>query len=111
MLDDNTDIEKQKYIALSAIKRAFGTKEDESGATLFVSLHLSEIKKEYWQNLLGTADPSPAQVLDVLELQSCWGDERGLSTFDFTLPHDVTNYVISVRFNKTGDVAEITMES
>jgi hypothetical protein len=32
-------------------------------------------------------------------------------TFDFTLSEGVTNYVISVHFNESGQVGEITMES
>lgn len=46
-------------------------------------------------------------------LRSHWGDEDddGIDTFDFTLPEDITDYVISVRFDEEGQVEEITMES
>ncbi len=46
-------------------------------------------------------------------LRSHWGDEDddGIDTFDFTLPEDVTDSVISVRFDEKGQVEEITMES
>jgi hypothetical protein len=49
----------------------------------------------------------------MLELRSHWGAEAedGLDTFDFTLPDDVTNYVIAVRFNEDGEVHDISMES
>jgi hypothetical protein len=52
-------------------------------------------------------------VLDILEFQSHWSgeDDDGIETFDFTLPEDITNYVISVHLNESGQVEEITMES
>lgn len=31
--------------------------------------------------------------------------------FDFTLPDDITNYVICVRFDEEGQIEEITVES
>jgi hypothetical protein len=44
-------------------------------------------------------------------LQSHWGGDDELKTFDFTLPDDATNYLISVRFDEDGDVSGISMES
>lgn len=40
-----------------------------------------------------------------------WGGDNDLDTFDFTLPDDVTQYVISVSFDETGAVEGISMES
>ena len=112
MPEENPEVERRKELALAAIKAAYGTEEDEFGATLFVSHHLEEIEKEYWKRILGTEIPSAQEVLDILVLQSHWGDEEdGIDTFDFTLPEEVTNYVISVAFDEEGNVDEVTMES
>lgn len=113
MFASRDEIERRQKAALAAIKRAFGTEEeDEYGATLFVTHHLNEIEESYWQKRLGTANPAPSRVLEILELRSHWGEEEdGIDTFDFTLPGGVTDYVISVRFDETGSVEEITMES
>jgi hypothetical protein len=110
---NHDEIEKRTKAALTAIKRAFGMEDDEYGATLFVSHHLTEVEEAYWQKHLGTAHPEPKSVLDILELQSHWGEEGddGIHTFDFTLPEGATQYVISVRFDESGQVEEITMES
>ncbi len=107
------EIERRKTAAISAIKNAFGTEADEYGATLFVSHHLEEIEQEYWQAILGSPVPEPEQVLDILVLQSHWGDENsdGMDTLDFTLPGGVTDYLISVSFDGAGEVEEISMES
>lgn len=107
------EIVRREKLAISAIKSAFGTEDDEYGATLFVSHHLEEIEKDFWKKHLGTTEPEPRQVLDILVLRSHWGDEDddGIDTFDFTLPEDITDYVISVRFDEEGQVEEITMES
>ncbi len=107
------EIERRRNTALNAIKQAFGTAADEHGATLFVSHHLEELGDDYWQKHCGTAQPKPEQVLNILTLLSHWGDDEddGIDTFDFSLPGDVTNYVISVSFDDNGGVEGITMES
>ena len=99
--------------ALAAIKSAFGTGADEFGATLFVSHHLDELDPAYWESRLGTAEPEPSQVLDLLVLDPNWGqeDDDDIDSFDFTLPDGVTDYVISVNFDEKGQVTEISMES
>jgi hypothetical protein len=113
MTATNEEIERRKEIALQAIKAALGTEEDEYGATLFVSHHLEEVEDSYWTKHLQEPSPAPARVLDLLILKSHWGDEDddGIDTFDFTLPGNATNYVVSVRFDDDGQVEEIAMES
>ncbi|MCA9030569.1 MAG: DUF2004 domain-containing protein [Planctomycetaceae bacterium] len=113
MATDKNEIERRRITALAAIKQAFGTAADKFGGTLFVSHHLEELDADYWQKLCGTAQPKPEQVLDILTLRSHWGedDEDGIDTFDFSLPDDATNYVVSVSFDENGDVVGITMES
>ncbi|MFT6909933.1 MAG: hypothetical protein ACJAS1_006660 [Oleiphilaceae bacterium] len=102
------DIRKREKIALTSINSAFGTEDDEYGATMFVSHHIEEIESEYWLKHLGTPTPKPADVLNILQLKSHWDDD---CVFDFTLPEDVTDYVVSVRFGENGEVEEISMES
>ena len=87
------------------------TADDEFGATLFVSHHLKELDSTYWKKHLSTETPEPRRVLELLELHSHWGGDDEIDTFDFTLPEEVTNYVISVSYDDSGDVSEITMES
>jgi hypothetical protein len=52
-------------------------------------------------------------VLGLLRLQSHRGDEDddGLDTLDFSLPGDVSNYVLCVRFDEDGEIDEISMKS
>lgn len=106
-------IEKRKKIALSAIRKAFGTEEDEEGATLFVEHHLEEIGGDYWKKHLGTEKPEPERVLELLQLVSPTEDDGDdeLDLFDFTLPEGVTDYLLSVCFDEDGEISEITMES
>ena len=101
------ELESRKREALESIKSAFGTKEDEYGATLFVSHHLEELDSDYWVKHLGAAKPEPKEILNLLQFQS---QDNGL-VFDFSLPEEVTNYVVSVSFDETGNVEDISMES
>jgi predicted DNA-binding WGR domain protein len=107
------EVERRMAVALTAIKRMMGKREGKWSVTLFVSHHLKELEAAYWKKHTGKARPSAEKVLDLLELRSHWGedDEDGMDTFDFTLPGNVTNYVISVRFDEEGDVEDIEMES
>lgn len=106
----NNEIENREKSAIAAIRSTFGTEDGESGATLFIEHHLSEIEGDYWQKHLGNPKPDPIKVLDILVLRSHWGGEDDIETFDFTLPENVTDYVISVRFDESGQVEDISME-
>ncbi len=112
------EIERRRNAAIDAIRRAHGTAEHGHGVTLFVSHHLDEIDAEYWLKHCGVARPNATKVLDILVLQSHWGcdddgepNDDGIDSFDFTLPDDTTNYVLSVRFDERGDVSGVSMES
>jgi hypothetical protein len=105
------EIRRRENAARAAIKRAFGAADDEYGATLFVSHHLQELDSSYWKKHLSTESPDPSRILELLELRSHWGGGDDIETFDFTLPEDVTNYVISVKFDKSGKVSAVEMES
>jgi Protein of unknown function (DUF2004) len=104
------EIEKREKSALVAIRNSFGI-DGESSVNLFVEHHLEEIEGEYWRKHLGAEKPEPVTLLDILVLQSHWGGADEIETFDFTLPEDATNYVISVRFDQSGQVHDISMES
>ena len=49
---DNATIQKRAESARAAIKAAYGTEDDEYGATLFVSHHLAEIDEV--QRIIGS---------------------------------------------------------
>lgn len=111
MARKSEEIARREGVALVAIRAALGTEEDEYGATLFISHHLKDVDAKYWRAHLGIDKPTPAQVFGILRFHRCWGGAEGLAVFDFTLPDDVTQYVISVRFNSAGEVESISMES
>ena len=105
------EIKRREAAARAAINRAFGTADDEFGATLFVSHHLEELDSSYWKKHLFMETPDPRRVLELLELRSHWGGNDEIDTFDFTLPEEITEYVISAKFDESGEVSEVTMES
>lgn len=113
MNDNTNEVARRAMVAQAAIKQALVDNDGDSCVALFVSHHLEEIGASYWQQYAGTPSPSPTQVLDLLELRSHWGaeDDNGIDTFDFTLPGDVTDYVIAVRFDESGNVESVEMES
>jgi len=105
-----TDIENRRQLALEAIRQAFGTESGEDSVGLFIEHHMAEIPEAYWANHLGTNNPDPASVLGLLQFRSSWGGDD-LEYFDFTLPGEVTNYVVSVHFDSSGRIEDISMES
>lgn len=104
------EVERRAKLALDAIQKAYGTGAGEFSTTMFVEHHLEELPQDYWQERIGTASPDPASVLALLELKSNWG-ESDIENFDFSLPGDITDYVLSVRFNDSGEIDEVSMES
>src|SRR5215831_8173428 len=118
MKPSTKEIQRRTTAALLAIKQAMNESDDDCSVKLFVSHHLQELDAAYWKKHTGKPRPSPKKVLDLLELRSHWGedddgdiDENGIETFDFTLPGDVTQYVICVKFDEDGEVEDIEMES
>ncbi len=114
MQADQREIGRREKVALAAIKQSLNTEAGEFGASLFASHHLEELDGAYWKEHLDTPRPEPAGVLSLLCLQSHWSDdddENGIDIFDFCLPGDVSNYLLSVRFDENGEVEKIAMES
>lgn len=109
----NEEIKRRQSIALAAIKSAYGTEDDQYGVTLFVSHHLEELQGIYWEEHLKDSWPDPLRILGLLELQSpsAIEDPPDMDTFDFTLPGNVTDHLLCVRFDKDGEIEEISMES
>ena len=94
--------------ALEGIKQSSGTEQGEYGIDEFVSHHLDELPVSYWEKHLGTAKPTNEQIINLLIMRSKWEDEE---VYDFTLPDDVTDYVVSVSFDEDGLIEDISMES
>jgi hypothetical protein len=61
------DIKRREAVAQAAIKQAYGTADDEFGATLFVSHHLAQVDSSYWSKHLSTETPDPRRVLELLK--------------------------------------------
>ena len=111
-MDEDVSSERQAT-ARQAIKSFYGKPEGEYGPTLFVSHHLQELEPEFWLKTVGVQRPSPEQILDALVFVDAWTADDGdtVNTFDFGLPGDVSNYLLSVRFEDDGRVQGVSMES
>jgi len=94
--------------ALNGIKASSGTEQGEYGIDEFVSHHIQELPRTYWKKHLGTASPSHEQVIGLLILCCKWEDAE---VYDFTLPEEVTDYVVSVSFDEDDAIKDIVMES
>lgn len=105
------ELARRESAARQAIKTDFDMENEDSAAAMFVAFHLEELEGGYWQQHMGTARPDPSAVPDILVLREHWGEEDEMEFFDFTLPGDVSNYVISVHFDAKGKVDDISMES
>ncbi|MEM6275237.1 MAG: DUF2004 domain-containing protein [Myxococcota bacterium] len=113
MPGSSQDLSRRETEARTHLESVYGTPEDEFGATLFVAHHLGEIDAAYWMKHTGTSEPSARQVLRLLELRVDPEEEEDLQlrALDFTLPDDVTNYVVCVEFDDLGKIAGVSMES
>jgi hypothetical protein len=105
------ELARRESAARQAIKTDFDMENEDSAVAMFVAFHLEELDGGYWQQHMGTARPDPSAVPGILVLREHWGEEDEMEFFDFTLPGDVSNYVISVHFDAKGKVDDISMES
>src|ERR1700722_7134293 len=99
MAANELELRKREATARAEFHRGVATPDDEVGGTLFESHHLAERDPSYWKKHLSTGTPEPGRVLDLLVLKSHWGGNDELDTFDFTLPGQITDYVLSVTFD------------
>jgi hypothetical protein len=102
------EIEKREIESISALKKSLN---DDYSTKLFISHHLTEINSEYWIEHLGCAKPNSIDIINILVLKEHWGGDADIDIFDFTLPDNVTDYVLSVSFDDSGKINEISMDS
>lgn len=106
-------LQQREKLARAAMQLALEDQQAEDSVDLYIQHHLEEIEPEYWVKHFGTSSPTPLQVLDVLVLKHDGDDEEieAYEMLDFSLPDQVTNYVICVSFDSHGQVIDISMES
>ena len=107
-------MKKKEYeqVALLKIMSLLEVSSGEDDVTLFVDHHLAELEPDYFSKTFGTPTPNASQILHSLVLVGSWSseDDGNVDVFDFSLPGNVTNYLLSVRFS--GEEAEqVSMES
>lgn len=91
---------------------AANEKNEENSVVLFASHHLAELDAESLEAATGQAKPDQKTLLSKLVLLDSWTDEdTGTHVMDYTLPNDVTNYLLSVKYDAAGTLIEIEMES
>jgi hypothetical protein len=111
-MDYSTGNHQKEIAALTELRSLLGTPEGEDNVELFIEHHLAELEADYFSKALGTPKPEASLVLSSLVLVASWSyeDDGIINVFDFSLPEEVTNFVLSVRFS--GDeVEEVSMES
>lgn len=117
-MDNN--LAKKEQLARQAFADALVTGQFKDSVLLFIEHHLEEIEAEYWQEYFGTNQPSAGQIIAKLEVEDrSWLEDEELdedeieyyhNKLDFSLPDEVTQYVLCVKF-KDGQVVDISMES
>lgn len=109
----NSKNEKRIELAKAKICSSYGTEDGEFSSNLFVELHLEEMESEYWIEHFDCEKPSPQTLLNGLLLIDSWDSEEDgvIDTYDFSLPNDASNYMLSVRFDSKDNIIEFNMES
>ncbi len=105
---DNLKLRQKR--ASEELKKIFNTEKGVDNINVFIEHHKKEISTDYWKEHLKTSNPTSLEILNYIEFKTAWG-ENDIEYLDFTLPDDVTQYVLSVHFNTDGDIDYISMES
>ncbi|SDY53779.1 DUF2004 domain-containing protein [Acinetobacter kyonggiensis] len=113
-MNNTEQIQKLEQKARAAMLSVYQNDTDDNAVRLYAEHHLEELEPEYWLKNLGTATPQPLQILKVLELSPHidWvlGEDENYR-IDFTLPEEVTQYVLCVELDRDEMVVGISMES
>ncbi len=99
-------IEEKVKIAHAAIIKDFES-ENEFGTRLFLEHHLEELDSTELEEITGSDNPTIEELLKTI----VWIDNESEEMIDFSLPNDMTNYVICVHMDEDGNVEEVSMES
>jgi hypothetical protein len=110
------ELEELDQRARDAILDAYAddVDDDEDGpVSMFVAHLTEEIDSADQTTLFGTATPTGSAFLQKLILRSVSfhadGDEDDFSRFDYTLPGDLTQYVVAVRFDAGANPVGVDM--
>ena len=112
-MSEQAIVKGREQLARAAMRAALENQQAEDSVELFIQHHLEEIEPDYWKKYSGSTVPTPLQVLDLLVLAAPWESDEidSREMLDFTLPDEITQYVICVSFNTEGHVIDISMES
>ena len=112
-MSEQAIVKGREQLARVAMRAALENQQAEDSVELFIQHHLEEIEPDYWKKYFGSAVPTPLQVLDLLVLAAPWESDEidSREMLDFTLPDEITQYVICVGFDAKGQVIDISMES
>lgn len=112
-MSEQAIVKGREQLARVAMRAALENQQEGDSVELFIQHHLEEIEPDYWKKYFGSAVPTPLQVLDLLVLADPWESDETDSRemLDFTLPDEITQYVICVSFDAKGQVIDISMES
>ena len=113
-----SDLEALDRVARTALLDA--NTDDEEGydpVSLFITHHLDELDKNAVATLFGSTTPSTQVFLAKLVLAAVSfhpeqdDEDEAFATFDYTLPGELTDYMLSVRFDGDSNPIDIDMES
>ena len=99
-----------KAVAFAAIRKDYDDSPMEGVVGRFISHHREIFDREEWEGASIPYPPTSVDVLAAIECREIWEDAEAYMC-DFSLPADLTNYVICVRIGRGGDVESVDMES
>ncbi len=93
------------------------SEKPEGTVGIYLSHHAEELSEKELLKIFGIDDPDDLTIdhlLDALQLKRIGlypGDESFVAVFDYTIDEEATDYLLSVTFDKDGEVAGLSMES
>lgn len=112
-MSEQAIVKGREGVARVAMQAALENQQAKDGVELFIQHHIEEIEPAYWEKYSGSVAATPLQVLDLLLLAEQWerDDIDCREMLDFTLPDEMSQYVICISYDEKGQVSDISMES
>lgn len=99
---------------LAAIKDAFerDSSNYDSSVLLFAADQIHSLSEENLKAATGDPEPDHRTILGALIFDKEWTDKKtGYTRMDYTLPVDATTDVLSIEYDKKGNLVDILFES
>lgn len=107
-----SDLDNTNKANLEVLGNHYDKSNDENVINAYIVHHLEVIPKEELSNIIDfDKNDLNTQMLNKLKLVYISVDEEGFIRYDYSLGSEITNYVLCIEKDSSGEITDILIES